>query len=39
MREGPHVYVEGVYEGRNIFLQVLAYAREDEDPGLKVNVS
>jgi hypothetical protein len=37
--EGPHVYVEGVYEGRDIFLQVLAYAPEDEDPGLKVNVS
>jgi hypothetical protein len=37
--EGPHVYVEGVYEGRDIFLQVLAYAPEDEDPGLKLNVS
>lgn len=35
--EGPHVYVEGVFQGREIYLQVLAYAPQDEEPGLKLN--
>jgi hypothetical protein len=37
--QGPHVYVEGVFEGREIFLQVLSYAPEDEKPGLKADAT
>jgi hypothetical protein len=37
--EGPHIYVEGVVEGREVYLQVLAYAPEDEEPGLKVDLT
>lgn len=35
--EGPHVYVEGVYEGHEVYLKVLAQAPEGEEPGIKVN--
>ncbi|NUQ65229.1 MAG: hypothetical protein HUU20_22410 [Pirellulales bacterium] len=35
--EGPRVIVEGVYDGRDVFLQILAYAPEDEEPGMKLN--
>jgi hypothetical protein len=35
--EGPHVYVEGVFQGREVYLQVLAYPPTDEEPGLKLN--
>ena len=31
--QGPHVYVEGVFQGREVYLQVLAYAPTDEEPG------
>jgi hypothetical protein len=37
--EGPYVYVEGVYRGRELYLQVLAYAPEDEEPGLKLDAT
>jgi len=37
--QGPHVYVEGVFQGREVYVQVLAYAPEDEDPGLKVDAT
>lgn len=37
--EGPHVYVEGVFEGREVYLQVLAYAPEGEKPGLKLDAT
>jgi len=37
--EGPHVYVEGVFQGREVYLQVLAYAPEDEAPGLKLDAT
>ena len=37
--QGPHVYVEGVFQGREVYLQVLAYAPEDEEPGLKVDAT
>jgi hypothetical protein len=37
--QGPHVYVEGVFQGREVYLQVLAYAPEDEEPGLKIDAS
>ena len=29
----------GVFEGREVFLQVLAYAPEDEEPGLKLDAT
>ena len=35
--EGPHVSVEGVYEGHEVFVQVLAYAPDDEEPGMKLD--
>ena len=35
--EGPHVSIEGVYEGHKVFVQVLAYAPEDEEPGTKLD--
>ena len=31
--EGPHVSIEGRYQGHEVFLQVLAYAPIDEEPG------
>jgi hypothetical protein len=37
--EGPQVSVEGVFRGREVYLQVLAYAPEGEEPGLKVNAT
>ena len=37
--EGPHVSVEGVFHGREIYLQVLAYAPEGEEPGLKLDAT
>jgi hypothetical protein len=37
--EGPHVHIEGVFRGREVFLQVLAYAPEGEGPGLKVDAT
>jgi hypothetical protein len=33
--EGPHVWIEGSFQGREVFLQVLAYAPDDEEPGMK----
>ena len=35
--EGPHVSIEGVYQGHEVFVQVLAYAPEDEEPGMKLD--
>jgi hypothetical protein len=37
--EGPHVYVEGVFRGREVYLQVLACAPEGEEPGLRVDAT
>ena len=37
--EGPHVSVEGVFRCREVNLQVLAYAPEGEESGLKVNAT
>ena len=34
--EGPHVSIEGIYQGHEVLLQVLAYAPDDEEPGVKV---
>jgi hypothetical protein len=36
--EGPRLVIEGVCEGREVFLQVLAYAPEDEEPGMKLDL-
>ena len=35
-REGPLIWVEGVYHGREVYVTVLARAPEDEEPGAKV---
>jgi len=36
--EGPRVWIEGTFRGKELLLQVLAYAPEDEEPGMKLNV-
>jgi hypothetical protein len=38
-QEGPHVSMEGVYQGHHVWLQVLAEAPEGEEPGFKVDLS
>jgi len=35
---GAHVSIEGVYEGHEVWLQILAEAPEDEEPGFKVDM-
>jgi hypothetical protein len=37
--ERPHVSIEGVFRGREVYFQVLACAPEGEEPGLKVNAT
>ncbi len=37
--EGPHISVEGVYQGHEVFIQVLAYAPEGEEPGMKLDTT
>jgi hypothetical protein len=37
--EGPHVSIEGIFLGREVYLQVLAYAPEGEEPGLKLDAT
>ncbi|MCP4658686.1 MAG: hypothetical protein GY856_25015 [bacterium] len=37
--DGPEISIEGVYEGNEIFLRILAEAPEDEEPGIKVDTS
>jgi hypothetical protein len=37
--EGPHVFIEGVFRGREVYMQVLANAPEDEEPGLKLDTT
>ena len=34
--EGPLIWIEGVYRGREVYVTVLARAPEDEEPGAKV---
>jgi hypothetical protein len=36
--EGPHVSIEGLYQGHEVFLQVLACAPNDEQPGAKMRI-
>ena len=35
---GPHISIEGVYQGHEVWLQILAEAPEDEEPGFKVDL-
>ncbi len=37
--EGPHVAIEGTFQGHEVYLQVLARPPEDEEPGLKVDTT
>ncbi|MHB8900034.1 MAG: hypothetical protein ACYC6Y_14900 [Thermoguttaceae bacterium] len=37
--EGPRLIIEGAYRGRGVYLQVLAYAPEDEEPAIKLNTT
>jgi hypothetical protein len=37
--DGPHIHVEGKFQGREVFLQVLAYPPDDEEPGLKLDTT
>jgi hypothetical protein len=37
--EGPYVYIEGMYDGREVFVQMLASPPEDEEPTLKFNAT
>jgi hypothetical protein len=37
--EGPHVSIEGVFQGHEVYMQVLAGAPEDEEPGLKLDTT
>jgi hypothetical protein len=36
--DGPFIWVEGTYQGREVFLRVLAEAPEDDEPGAKVRL-
>jgi hypothetical protein len=35
--EGPMVAIEGFYGGHDVYLRVLTYAPDDEEPGMKLN--
>ena len=37
--EGPYVAIEGKVQGHTVYLQILAYAPEDEEPGMKLDCS
>ena len=37
--EGRHISIEGVYDGHEVYLQVLSDAPEDEEPGFKVDLT
>jgi hypothetical protein len=38
-RDGPHVSLEGMYQGHEVWLRVLAEPPEDEEPGLQLDTS
>ena len=38
-RDGPHVSLEGIYQGHEVWLRVLAEPPEDEEPGLQLDTS
>jgi hypothetical protein len=35
----PHVVIEGVFQGREVMLEVVSYPPEDVEPGLKVDTN
>lgn len=37
--EGPYVHIEGFFQGREVYLQILAYPPEDEKPWLKIDMT
>jgi len=37
--EGPHVSIEGIYQEHEVFIRVLAFAPEDEEPGMKLDTT
>lgn len=37
--EGPHLSLEGTYQGHQVWLRVLAEAPDDEEPGLTFDIS
>jgi hypothetical protein len=37
--DGPHLSLEGTYQGHAVWLRVLAEAPDDEEPGLKLDTS
>jgi len=37
--DAPHVVVESVSRGHEVFVQILAYASEDEEPGMKLDTT
>lgn len=37
--EGPRIWLEGVYQHHDVFLQILATAPADEEPGLKIDAA
>jgi hypothetical protein len=37
--DGPHISLEGTYQGHAVWLRVLAEAPDDEEPGLKLDTS
>jgi hypothetical protein len=37
--DGPHLSLEGIYQGYAVWLRVLAEAPDDEEPGLELDTS
>ncbi len=37
--DGPHISIEGVYQGHHVFLRVLSEAPNDEEPGLRLDAT
>jgi hypothetical protein len=37
--DGPHISIEGTYQGHYVWLRVLEAAPDDEEPGLQLDTS
>ena len=37
--DGPHISIEGIYQKHNVWLQVLAEAPDDAEPGMKLDTT
>jgi hypothetical protein len=35
--EGPYLAIEGKFQGHDLFLRILAYAPDDEEPSMKLD--